>query len=549
MRHWTTSRKLWATLALMWIGMLLLVGWTAYDKRAGLLQERITSLEYFVGSARDLVVHFAERAERGELSVEEAQSRAIDSLDSLSFGEDGYIFAFDSDIGIVAHPRRELGDSMADFRDKNGLYLYQELKATADSNPREGGFVNYMSERGQAGGGQVPKLSYVQRVPGWEWNLAAGVYMDDINAAFWDSLIELGLLLLLIGSILTVAMGWIIKDVLKSLGGDPRHAQEVVQRIAGGDLTQSLALKDGDESSLLARIEGMRKRLASSLENIHRGTDSINTGVDQIATGNHDLSARTEQQAASIEETASSMEELTQTVRQNAENAQLANKLALDASGTARQGGDMMADVVTTMRGIAESSSRVKDIIEVIDSIAFQTNILALNASVEAARAGEQGRGFAVVAGEVRNLASRSADASREIRTLIEASNQKVNDGAGLIERTGGTIREVVEAVARMTDLMEEISSASREQSIGIEQVNTAVGQMDHVTQQNAALVEEAAGAAATLRIQAEKLVQEVMWFRINESHQHEAYLPSHKAERNAGGSLPALVRTIVEPA
>jgi methyl-accepting chemotaxis protein len=518
MRNWATSTKLWATLGLMWVGMLVLVGWTAYDKREGLLNERIASLEYFVGSARDMVASLALRAERGELTQAEAQARAIESLANLSFGEDGYIFAFDSDIRIVAHPRRALGDSMRDFQDKSGLYLYRELKATADRNPQTGGFVGYLSQRSQAGSEEVPKMSYVQRVPGWNWDLAAGVYMDDINAAFWASLIELGLLLLGIGILLTLAMGWIIRDVLRSLGGEPHHAQEVVRRIADGDLTQALTLKAGDQSSLLAGIESMRQRLVASLVNVHGGTERINAGVDQIVMGNQDLSARTEQQAASIEETAASMEQLTQTVGQNAENANVANQLALEARQTAHQGGEMMANVVATMQGIAQSAGRVKDIIEVIDSIAFQTSILALNASVEAARAGEQGRGFAVVAGEVRTLANRSAEASREIRTLIESSHQQVGQGAELVERTGSTIREVVAAVTRVTDLMEEIASASGEQRIGIEQVNTAVGQMDQVTQQNAALVERAADEAATLRQQVELLVKEVMWFRIEAS-------------------------------
>lgn len=515
MRNWLTSTKLWATLVLMWVGMLVLVGWTAYDKRTGLLEERIASLEYFVTSARDMTASFVERAERGELTQAQAQARAIESLASLSFGEDGYIFATDSEIRIIVHPRRALGDPMRDFQDPNGFYLYQALKATADRNPQTGGVVAYDAQRTSADSALVPKLSYVQRVPGWEWDIAAGVYLDDITAAFWQSLVELGGLLLGIGLLLTLTMGWIIRGVLGSLGGDPQHAQDVVHRIASGDLTQPLSLKAGDNTSLLAGIESMRQHLVNSLTNIHQGTERINSGVDQIVVGNQDLSARTEQQAASIEETAASMEQLTQTVGQNAENAQLASQLALDARQTAHQGGEMMMEVVTTMQHIAHSAGQVMDIVELIDSIAFQTNILALNASVEAARAGEQGRGFAVVAGEVRTLASRSADASHEIRTLLEASHQQVTQGTELVEKTGTTIQEVVGAVTRMADLMEEIAAASEEQRIGIAQVNTAIGQMDQVTQQNANLVDQAAGEAQALRDQVILLVQEVLWFRI----------------------------------
>ena len=250
--------------------------------------------------------------------------------------------------------------------------------------------------------------------------------------------------------------------------------------------------------------------------------NAIYSGASEIATGNNDLSSRTEQQAASLEETAASMEQLTATVKQNAENARQASHLALSASETAQRGGKVVDNVVQTMRDISTSSQKIADIISVIDGIAFQTNILALNAAVEAARAGEQGRGFAVVAGEVRNLAQRSAQAAREIKSLIEDSVGKVDVGSTLVESAGETMAEIVSAVTRVTDIMGEIASASDEQSRGIDQVGLAVAEMDRVTQQNAALVEESAAAAAALEEQASRLTEAVAVFRIQQQQQQQ---------------------------
>ncbi|GHA84594.1 methyl-accepting chemotaxis protein [Modicisalibacter luteus] len=520
MQHWTMNRKLWAILVLMWVGMMLIVGWSAFDKRETLLEERKRSLQLFITSAHNMVEDFVGRAESGELTVEEAKQRATERLATLSFGDGGYIFVFDSQQDIVYHPRREPGSDMTSFQDDNGKYLYRELTQVAQAEG--GGFVDYMS-RNTEGNTEEPKLSYVLRIPEWDWQMATGVYLKDVQAAFWSSLFGLGLILLAVGATLSTAMFFIIRDVLKSLGGDPRHARDVVQQIASGDLTRPLQLKSGDSSSLLAAIEGMRQRLSSSLAQVRQAAEQINSGSSRIAAGNQDLSARTEQQAASIEETASSMEELTQTVRQNADNAHQASTIADETSSTARQGGTMMGEVVTTMRGISESTQRVNEVISVIDSIAFQTNILALNASVEAARAGEQGRGFAVVAGEVRTLASRSAEAAREIRTMIQASNEQVEAGATLVDQTGNTIHDVVTSVARMSELMREIASASQEQSAGIEQVGQAVGQMDQVTQQNASLVQEASVTSSSLEAQAHQLEEIVAWFKLADVSQQKA--------------------------
>jgi methyl-accepting chemotaxis protein-1 (serine sensor receptor) len=301
-------------------------------------------------------------------------------------------------------------------------------------------------------------------------------------------------------------------------------ATECFERIAAGDLTQLVQVSSNNEiGRLFGGIKRMQESLATMVTAVHTSAESIDTGAREISMGNTDLSQRTEQQAASLQQTASSMEELTGTVRQNAENARQASQLAVNASDIATRGGSVVGQVVHTMQDIATSSSKVVDIIGVIEGIAFQTNILALNAAVEAARAGEQGRGFAVVAGEVRSLAQRSASAAKEIKELIGDSVNKVQSGSVLVGKAGSTMEEIVQAVRRVTDIMGEISAASEEQSTGIEQVNRAVVQMDEVTQQNAALVEQAAAAAGSLEEQTRQLQTVVGGWRVQGAHRAAA--------------------------
>ena len=297
------------------------------------------------------------------------------------------------------------------------------------------------------------------------------------------------------------------------------EAVKIAQTVAKGDLTSRIEVKTTDETGqLLQALKDMNDSLIRIVGEVRHGTETIATASSQIATGNQDLSSRTEEQASSLEETASSMEELTSTVRQNGDNANQANQLAISAADVAIKGGAVVSQVVQTMGSINDSSRKIVDIISVIDGIAFQTNILALNAAVEAARAGEQGRGFAVVATEVRNLAQRSAAAAREIKTLIDDSVDKVGQGSKLVEQAGATMTEIVSSIQRVTDIMSEITAATREQVDGIEQVNQAVMDMDTVTQQNAALVEEAAAAAESLQDQAANLVKVVSVFNTGSS-------------------------------
>ncbi|MEO7117193.1 MAG: methyl-accepting chemotaxis protein [Caldimonas sp.] len=320
-----------------------------------------------------------------------------------------------------------------------------------------------------------------------------------------------------IGS-LAVALSTLLAFMLtRSIVVPIRGAVASARRIAEGDLTGRLPESGADEiGALVGAVAEMRTSLADVVGNVRRNSESVATASAEIAEGNQDLSQRTEEQAAALEETAASMEQLSTTVRQNADNARQANQLALDASMIAIQGGEVVGQVVDTMKGIDESSRKIAEIIGVIDSIAFQTNILALNAAVEAARAGEQGRGFAVVASEVRSLAGRSADAAKEIKALINTSVERVRQGTALVDRAGATMTQVVGSIKRVTDIMGEISAASSEQSARVAQVGEAVGQMDQATQQNAALVEESAAAAESLRSQARQLVDAVAIFKLS---------------------------------
>ncbi|MDP4078550.1 methyl-accepting chemotaxis protein [Acidovorax sp. A1169] len=381
------------------------------------------------------------------------------------------------------------------------------------------------------------RLVYAAPIAGTEWTLVVALHRDEamagIRSMVWSSLVgslAIGLVVvLMIGAMLTKVLGrlTVLRDAMQEVGsGD-------------GDLTLRVAATGRDELAAIATgFNQFVEKIQAVMQQVRTSADGVATASTEISQGNNDLSARTESQASALQQTAASMEQLSSTVKKNADNASHANQLAMSASAVAIQGGEVVGQVVETMKGINDSSKKIADIISVIDGIAFQTNILALNAAVEAARAGEQGRGFAVVASEVRSLAARSANAAKEIKQLITDSVQRVSDGSALVDRAGTTINEVVGSIQLVTQIMSEISVASAEQSAGVAQVGDAVTQMDQVTQQNAALVEEMAAAAVGLQTQASDLVKVVGVFKLSA---HAAPVPAHRPSARA---VPASARS-----
>ena len=515
MNRWLNQISMRAKLSLLalagMLGLLLIAMFLVHEQYQYSLLQRQAQVRQAVETASGVLAWAQQQEASGALPREQAQAMAQAAIAKMRYGNNEYFWINDLQGTMLMHPiKPELQGKGGDtIRDPNGLLVTMEAAKLGRNGGK--GFFHYLWPK--PGKDQpVGKISYVQGFQPWGWVVASGLYIDDLRE---DFLANVGKVAAGIGVLLLI-VGWMAYAISTSIVLGVHRAVKALDAMAQGDLSIPIRINGKDEISvLLQTLSRMQAQLVSVVSSVRRGSESVALASAEIAQGNQDLSARTEGQASALEETAASMEQLNSTVRQNADNARQANQLAQSASCVATQGGEVVQDVVRTMKEINESSARIADIIGVIDSIAFQTNILALNAAVEAARAGEQGRGFAVVASEVRALAGRSAEAAREIKGLISTSVERVEAGSALVDRAGQTMAEVVQSIQRVTDIMGEISAASSEQSRGVDQVNEAVTQMDQTTQQNAALVEEMAAAASSLNAQAQELVSTVAVFQL----------------------------------
>ena len=446
------------------------------------------------------------------LDFSEYLSTLKDGIRKLQVGKTGYFFVLDASTGsnrgsLVVHPTAE-GESMLKVQDESGRAFVQDMLEAGS------GVIRYAwmnSERGETS--PRDQLTAYVSYPGWQWLVAASAYVDEYSASTYRLL---GIIAAA-GVLAVVALSLVWLVLIRRMVSTPVElARDAADRLAAGDLSATVRTERTDEiGDLLRSINHIGSGLAQVVETVRERADGVALASHEIAQGNMDLSKRTESQASALEQTAASMEELGSTVQRNAAQAQQASRLAQDASQVVADSGQAVARVVATMKEIDRGSQRIAEITGVIDGIAFQTNILALNAAVEAARAGDSGRGFAVVAGEVRTLAQRSAEAAKEIRVLIQDSVSQIQQGSAMVDSAGATMDKAVREIRQVTSIMETISHASVEQSTGVQQVGQAVSQMDQVTQQNAALVEEMAAAASKLSEQSGELVQTVGAFRL----------------------------------
>lgn len=541
---------------------VVLVGFKAYssaqDTRDTLANQREMLIEERRHAVRD-IVQMATSAiepiyEQAGANDEAAKQQVAELVRSMRFEDNNYIFIYDYDgnnIVTAPAPERE-GTNMIDAQTPDGTYLIREIIKVAQSG---GGFYSYMWD--YPGTDRIePKHSFVDRLEKWDWLIGAGVYVTDaddaiaeLEAAAAADLRQGIIFASLLGLGLFVVIALIAYGLVRRTLGPIKRTTAAMHDIAQGrgDLTRRLAVESGDEiGELSVQFNAFVARMQNTLRDVRSSTLSVHQAAGEISQSSDELATRTEQAAANLQQTSASMEEITSTVNHSADNAQQANTLVQSTADVAREGETSMGQVESTMSDINDSASRISDIISMIDSIAFQTNILALNASVEAARAGEHGRGFAVVAQEVRVLASRSSDASKEIRALIDASVQHTNSGAKLVRSAGDTMREIVSSVAKVTDVIGEITAGAKEQSSGIGQINTAVAEMDTMTQQNAAMVQESTTAAANMRRHAEHLNQLINSFVLGDDEptpRHEALASPTPQQRGSDSAMrrPAL--------
>jgi methyl-accepting chemotaxis protein len=515
MKNWIQQTSLVTKLRATAFGTVLVVLalcgyllWTTYIHSR---DDRQTATRQAVQTAYSVLVWAHSQEQAGTLTREQAQQQARAAIKQMRYAGTEYFWLQDMQPRMVMHPiKPELdGKDLSEMKDPDGVYLFKEFVKVAREH--DNGFVSYMWPKPGHEQPQ-PKQSYVMAFKPWGWVIGSGVYIDDLRATFWSRVAQFAPVMAAAAALLF----FIINSLARSITRRIQRAVNLAEAIASGNIQQEVRFRVNDEiGALMVSLKRMCDSLNDTVGRVRHSADSMATASAQIAAGSQDLSVRTEQTAARLQQTSSSIVSLSSRVQENSEASRTANQLADSARTAASRGSDVVAQVVNTMDDINQSSRKITDIISVIDGIAFQTNILALNAAVEAARAGEQGRGFAVVASEVRSLAQRSANAAREIKSLIINSTERVETGSKLVQETGTVMSDILDSVQRVTDIIGEISTSAAEQANGIGTVNHAVSQLDGMTQQNAALVEQSAAAAASMQEQARTLAEVVSRFKL----------------------------------
>jgi len=492
------------------------------EARNDLIQARKDALRTAVQAVQSQLRSLVDAAGNGSLDKAAAQETARKIIVNARYGgangHTEYFYAYTLDGVNIAQPAQPdwAGKNMLEaIRDGDGRYALKDMLSALRGSQTGNAYVLARFPR-EGSTTPVDKLQYLVEVPEWGWMLGSGLYMDDVAEQVHAAMLSKLLLSLLVLGGLTVVGTLISRSVLGQIGGEPRQAMQAMSEVAAGNLAMSMdAMARAPAGSMMARLAEMVNSLRVTVSDVREAASAIDNATAEIASGNLDLSARTEETAANLEQTAASMEQITSAIAQSADIASQANELMLLAGKAAQRGADTAGQVSTSMQRITDSSRKMGEIVSLIDKLAFQTNILALNAAVEAARAGEAGRGFAVVAAEVRKLALQSAESARDIRQLIEHSNQEIDAGGQLVSQAGLAVQEIGRSVSRVTQLIGDLALAASEQRDGISQVNQAVANLDDMTQQNAALVEQASAASSSLKQQSQQLTGTVGSFRV----------------------------------
>lgn len=501
--------------AVLWLILAIMIIVNAWQSRAMLYAEREQRMVTAVDIAVSTIEHFDMLAQQGEITQQEAKTLALETIRDVRFGaEDNYLFAFDGDLKMLAHPRRPFGEDVSQVKDPEGRLIFRSI--LDNTRVTGSGFTEYYSNFARGNDAMPLVRTYSEVYAPWNVYIASGVFMGDVNSAIMRQLLETVIVGVIAGILVTLAFWSMVSLILRRLGGEPSYAAGVVGRIAQGDLSAPVTISPNDTSSLLHDIRAMRDQLRETMQEIQTTSNAVDHNAAEIASGNQELSSRTEQQAAALQQTSSSMEEVTATVRQNADSVEQAKELVHSAGETSQAGQQAIGEAVVSMQEINAEAAKIAEIVTLIDGIAFQTNILALNASVEAARAGEHGRGFAVVAGEVRQLANRSASAAQEIKTLIDTSNAQVSNGARLVGTAKERMQKIDQQIQRVNDLFSDITAATHEQTRGIEQINIAISQLDRATQDNASMVQQTADSAQDLTKRSQSLNNVVSHFTLD---------------------------------